>query len=45
MIQFLEDYKGVGAPPLQFEEKEELDRLRKDVSFLKDKADMKDKKE
>jgi hypothetical protein len=35
MIQFLEDLKGVGTPPISGEEREELDRLRKEQTRLK----------
>lgn len=35
MIQFLEDLKGVGQAPISAEEREELERLRKDHAKLK----------
>ena len=35
MIQFLEDFKGVGVPPLSPLEKAELEKLRKEHTKLK----------
>jgi hypothetical protein len=35
MIQFLEDLKGIGTPPISGEDREELDRLRREHNRLK----------
>jgi len=35
MIQFLEDLKGVGTPPITGEDREELERLRREHVRLK----------
>jgi hypothetical protein len=35
MIQFLEDLKGAGTPPISAEEREELERLRREHGKLK----------
>ena len=41
MIQFLEDLKGTGTPPISAEEREELERLRKEHGRLKLKVQSK----
>lgn len=37
MLQFLEDLKGTGTPPISAHEREELEKLRKEHARLKDK--------
>jgi hypothetical protein len=34
MIQFLEDYKGMGKPPLEPLQREELEKLKKEYGKL-----------
>ena len=43
MIQFLEDLKGVGTPPITGEDREELERLRREQIRLKKLVQEKDK--
>jgi hypothetical protein len=45
MIQFLEDMKGRGPPPLTAEERSELEKLRKEHHKLKVKVQAKHKDE
>ena len=40
MIQFLEDLKGKGIAPISAEEREELERLRREHSKLKLKVQL-----
>lgn len=44
MIQYLEDQKGRGAPPLSAIEREELNKLRKQVQVRTSKIEMMQKK-
>jgi hypothetical protein len=43
MIQFLEDLKGKGTPPITAEEREELEKLRRDHKKLRVKLELKNK--
>ena len=39
MVQFLEDLKGIGAPPLSPQERAELEELRTQAASLKKKIE------
>ena len=43
MIQYLEDLKGTGSAPISGEDREQLDRLRREHARLKDKIKTKAK--
>ena len=43
MIQFLEDMKGEGTPALNNQERDELEKLRKETAKLKQIIDKKEK--